>query len=439
MKTLYDKVSLILATYAHAHAAIRRQFNYQAVIETRNRKLQKLIRYALRNIKYYRELFATAAIDPEQIRTAEDLRLVPVLTKEQIRERFWDFLPSDLPQCRIRRTSGSTGAPLCVLSDRSSRMFNSAAVIRYRNALGVGFIAKPILTPLKTPDQLCTRKYHWTFLQGIHKTYYINPYLDSKRHVEHTAKLLRRLKNPALIGITPAIRTLAHKIHDRIFPAFRPCAVLTTGEYLDPKVRSLLESVFETKVTDIYACTEAGDIAWQCHLARQYHINAENCIVEILKNDIPVPNGHPGEVVITNLNRYAMPIIRYKTGDIATLTNQSCPCGCRLPTIEKIVGRTGRDIILPNEKIVPWQQLKGLMNDPRIRQFQLIQDHKARLTIKYVPERNTDTQAIKSLLLRRFEDLLGNKMPIEIRQVTQIAPAPGGKTMLVVSNYKPAK
>jgi phenylacetate-CoA ligase len=95
--------------------------------------------------------------------------------------------------------------------------------------------------------------------------------------------------------------------------------VTSSAEMLLPKARDLIESTLGVKVMDIYACSEARDIAWQCGQGTAYHINADNVIVEIMKGDQPAAFGEVGEVVITDLNRYVMPIIRYRSGDLAHL------------------------------------------------------------------------------------------------------------------------
>jgi phenylacetate-CoA ligase len=432
-----DKIRLVLRTYRQARIAVKRQFLPEEIVNTQNARLRRLVRYSYENVKYYRELCEDAGIKPQDIETSADLAKIPILTKEQLRARFWDFLPRNLPRCRISRTSGSTGVPVCILSDDNSRMFNSAGVIRYRKALGIGLIGTPILTPLKTASEPYHRQPHWTFLQGLHKTYYVNPYLASADNIKYAEGLLSRLKRPALIGITPAVRALAYKVRDGVLPSFEPVAVLTTGETLDPEARELLESTFSTRVADIYACNEAGDVAWQCRRGAGYHINADHVIVEIVRDGSPVRDGELGEVVVTNLSRYAMPIIRYKNGDLAKLTPKTCSCGSKLPMITEIVGRTGEDIILPDGRRMPWNQLKSLMNHPQVRQFQLIQKHDGSLTVKYVPEPGAETADIATLLLARYARLLGPSMAVTVETVEKIPPAPSGKSILVVSDYQP--
>jgi len=435
MMTFLDNVEFGLHTYYQAQRAIRRQYDLGEIRRIQSAKLKRVIHYCSDNIKYYKEVFQQAGVNPDKIKTSEDLYSIPILTKKELRERFWDFLPFKLPECRVTRTSGSTGIPVCIFSDRNSRKFNSAAVIRARKAAGIPLIGRPILTPLKTENDP-HKEPHWTFLQGIHKTYYVNPYLDSAENTDYAARLLTRLKKPAVIDITPAARVLAQKILDGVFPYFKPGAILTSGENLSPKVRDLLESTFRTKVTDIYGCSEAGEVAWQCHWGQGYHINADNCIVEIIKGNKPAKDGEVGEVAVTNLNRYAMPIIRYKNGDLARLSRETCPCGCKLPVIAEILGRTGEDMFLPTGKTIPWNQLKSLMTHQHVRQFQLVQNDNGSFTIKYVPERDADTEELDALLLYRYRNLIGNSIEIKIEKTTLIPPAASGKSKLVVSHYK---
>ena len=430
------KINLGFRTYKEARAAISRQYDDNEIIRVQNAKLQRLIDYSISNIKYYQEMFQQAGIHVNDVKTVEDMVNIPLLTKDILRERFWDFLPRRLPQCTVSRTSGSTGVPVCLLSDDNSRLFNSAAVIRYRKALNIPVIGTSILAPLKTEKEL-HKQPCWTFLQGIHRTYYVNPYASSETEIEYAIHILKQLRKPAIIGITPAIRALAYKIRDGILPPIKPVAVLTTGEYLSIDVRQLLEETFDTKVTDIYACNEAGDIAWQCRAAHNYHINADNCIVEILKDNKPVASGEIGEVVITNLNRFSMPIIRYKNGDLARFAPKLCPCGCRLPAISEIIGRTGEDMFLPSGKVIPWNQLKGLMNHPQIRQFQLVQNEDSSITVRYVAEKEADITHIENLLHHRFAALLENAVTLCFEGCYKIAPAPSGKSKLVISRYRP--
>ena len=432
---LFSKLSLLAGTYGQGYMAIRRQRDYQKLIELQNTKLHKLIDFAVRNTTYYRETFENAGISPDRIVRSEDLVNVPFLTKQDLRNHMWDILPANLPECRVNLTSGSTGSPVCILSDWQSRCLNSAAVIRSRKAWGMGLVGRAIVTPARTAGEPYNRPPHWTFLQGMHKTYYINPYIDSAENRDHAANVLRKLRQPALIGLTTAVKHLAYRVKDGGFPRFRPHIVVTMGEVLSTEVRHLLATTFETDIVDVYACTETGDIAWQCRQGLGYHMNIDNVVVELLKGGQPASDGEVGEVVVTNLNRYAMPIIRYKTGDLARVVHKECGCGCRLPLIAEILGRTGQDIVLPDGSILPWNQLRNSINHPYIRAFQIVQDADGALTVKYVKEPGTDQTAVEDLITKRYKKVVGSSLDVTATQVQHIEPAASGKHEIVISHF----
>jgi len=430
------KVEFGIGTYLEALPAYKRQFDSSRIIKIQNARLINIIQHCAKHIKYYRELFAAAGIDPEHIRSASDLPKIPVLPKAELKNRFWDFLAPRLQECRVTRSSGSTGTPVCILSDGTSRKYNSATVIRSRLGMGLPLARRPILTPLKSA-QAGQNKPRWTYVQGIHKTYYINPYLYTDESMDYTKQIIKNLTLPTIIGITPAVKAMALGVRDGFIPKFKPGSIITYAETLEHNVREMIETTFDTKVSDVYACSEVGEVAWECGASDGYHINAENCIVEVLKNDEPVADGEVGEVAITSLHRYAMPLIRYKNGDLVRLAKHDCPCGRKLPMIAEIVGRTGDDIYLPNGKKLLWNHLKSHMTHPHIRQFQLVQDTKGNFIIKYIPEKQADRKDLDALLLKRYQSMIGDSVEIKIEHVKEIAPASSGKSKLVVSNYRP--
>ncbi len=416
-----------------AGQAIRRQCDADLLARTQLRRLRRLVGYVYSHCKYYRERFDSSGVMPDHIRRLEDLAKLPFLTKDDIRTRFWELLGPTIPACRVTRTSGSTGVPVCVLSDMRSRVQNSAAVIRYRHALGIGFWGRPIVTPLKTPSDEWNRVPHWTFAQGIHKTYYVNPYNMSSENLTYMSKVLGALNGAVLIGIAPAVAKLACLVRDGVVSSFRPFLAMTTGATLQVEERQRIEQALGTRVADIYGCNEGGDIAWQCLRGEGYHVNADNVIVEIVRDGQPVPDGQIGEVVITNLNRFAMPIIRYKNGDLARVRKGECGCGCKLPLIAEIVGRTGEDIRMSDGSDVPWHELKSLVYHPGVRQFQIVQEPDLSLVVRYVREPDCAVDAIETVIATRLGSRLGNRVRISFQSVAEIIPEKSGKYRMVIS------
>ena len=123
---------------------------------------------------------------------------------------------------------------------------------------------------------------------------------------------------------------------------------------------------------------------------------------------------------------------------MARASYKFCSCGSKLPTFKEIIGRTGEDIHLPDGRSLQWNVLKGAMNHNLIRQFQLIQNPDATLTVKYIPEKTEKVKEIENTLRERFRELLPDTISISYEVVQNIPINTSGKSKLVISNYNPA-
>ena len=117
--------------------------------------------------------------------------------------------------------------------------------------------------------------------------------------------------------------------------------VRTFGELLSEDTRELCRRAWNVRVTDLYSCDEAGYVALQCPEREHYHVQSESVLVEVLdEQGKACAPGAVGRIVITTLQNFAMPLIRYDIGDLAEL-GAPCPCGRGLPVIRRFAGRVG--------------------------------------------------------------------------------------------------
>jgi phenylacetate-CoA ligase len=154
---------------------------------------------------------------------------------------------------------------------------------------------------------------------------------------------------PRLVrGYASSLYFIAEYIENNNIKIHYPESVISSSETLFPKMREKIEKVFKAKVYDSYGCREVSQIATECDKNCGLHIVMENQIVELKKDN----NGR-NRVIVTNLNNFCMPIIRYEVGDLATFIEEAkCKCGRTSFRLEKILGRTNENIILKNGKIV---------------------------------------------------------------------------------------
>jgi phenylacetate-CoA ligase len=165
----------------------------------------------------------------------------------------------------------------------------------------------------------------------------------------------------------------------------RPQAVQLTAEVVTQVQREFVEETFHCRVFNRYGCREVSLIAHECSAHSGLHILAENNYVEFLKDGQPVSVGEEGLIVITNLNNYGMPLLRYQIGDTGIPSNTICECGRGYPLMEMTKGRLVDIIVSPSGKLLHGEFFTHLFYKIKgVRQFQVIQETRRDLQIKIV-------------------------------------------------------
>ncbi|HCO44341.1 MAG TPA: hypothetical protein DIT63_09550, partial [Gammaproteobacteria bacterium] len=202
----------------------------------------------------------------------------------------------------------------------------------------------------------------------------------------------------------------------------------TFGEQLADDLRVLARATWGVPLADIYSCEEAGYLALQCpQVPEHYHVQSENVLLEVLDGDgRPCPAGATGEVVLTPLHNFAMPLVRYAIGDFAEV-GPPCRCGRGLPVLRRIHGRARNLLRLPDgSRHWPSFPAEAWLAIAPVRQFRLRQTAPARIEAQLVAERPLqagEQRALQAMLRQRL------RYPFEIvlRPVAAIERPPSGK------------
>ena len=214
-----------------------------------------------------------------------------------------------------------------------------------------------------------------------------------------------------------------------------------TGEMLLPEVRDILSKTFGCRVIDIYAAREIGTIAFACTESSAYHICAETLICELLDdNGMPVAPGSYGRVVVTPLYNYAMPMIRYDTGDYALKSRFACACGRGLPVVDAIGGRSRSRLVMPDGSLARlrlpiFQQISEYLS---YREIQLVQTAIDAIEVRYVPHDRAatpDVAGIAAILHAEYHPGLA----ITLTAMDIIPRGPGMKLELLISLIEPGE
>jgi phenylacetate-CoA ligase len=399
-------------------------------------RLLALIQHAYENTVYYKSLFDSLKLHPSDIKNPEDIQALPVLTKDPMRERLDDFLAKNIdPDDLIKaRTGGSTGVPLAFCRDRRCQSMRNAATACFEMWLGFKPGDRKALIWGASQD-LCWSPGFKARVREILVDRCIS--FDARNMTAEAAIAFARLLdrfNPKLILTYPsAIESFARFISANGGKAPRMPKVIVTAEAMTPQQRELAQKILSCEIFDRYGSREVGEIAMECEEHNGYHLDPQSHYVEIVRDGRPAKPGELGQIVITDLLNYGMPLIRYLHGDLAIATDRVCLCGRISPMIESIQGRFSDLIITPSGRVVvgsissAW--LSALEN--QIQQAQLIQEDIN--TIKVRLAGATDINSVKEYITKILKKYLGSDMVIEYELVDNIPCEQSGKYRYVVS------
>jgi phenylacetate-CoA ligase len=393
------------------------------------RKLRAMVTHACRNVPFYRELYRKAGIQPGSFRSLDDLPRLPLTAKSDYIDRpLSDLLANGISpsECRSSSSSGSSGAPLTaywLLQDRVSMNLSwkrayLASGMKPRDRIAA-FIGRQHVEP----------KSRWHERLGFFPRLEISSWLDPPEWVD----ILRASRPQVISGYVMTLRLLADFLSDNEITAVRPRLLFHTSAILDDASRSLFSRVFACPVIDLYGSEEAGCIAWECPACAGYHVAADMLIVEVLKDGRPAQPGEQGEVVITNLHSRAMPFIRYRQGDMVTVSPNRPRCGSPFPLITRIEGRIEDFLVLKNGRRMPPHPFYHCIDPvPGIKRWRITQESPGTMRLELVAGTVLPSQSLR----RINEDLLNltqNQMEVEIATVFDIPVIPGSKFRTISS------
>ena len=398
--------------------------------ELQNKKLRALVKHAYENVPYYHRLFRRIGLKPEDIKTKEDLTKLPILTKDTIRKNLSQLLAKNIPKFKLMEmhSSGSTGEPLKYYIDKESYSYGWAQTFRCWGWAGYK-IGDPYIKVSLNPRASFVKK-----LQDklINCTYIYASADISKESFKNYLKIMEKAKPKIIRGYASSMYIFA-KFMEELDLNFNHNlnAIMTTGETLFPHYRKLIESAFNTEVYDGYG-GESTPVAFECE-NHSYHLCNETVIVEFLRDGQQVSTGELGEIIITNLDNYVMPFIRYKVGDVGRPSEDRCSCGRGLSVMESIEGRDTDIVVTPKGGFlvvhfftILFEYIEG------VEQFQVIQERIDRLRIKIVKNEKF-TDADLRHIITWIKKHAGEEMEVNVEFVDSIPPTKSGKRRFVIS------
>ncbi len=425
----------------------------EELIVLQNKRLQALVEHCYAHVPYYKRLFDSLNLKPEDIKTREDLVKLPILTKQMVRDNYQDLISDDIKSRRYQNGSsgGSTGTPLQFKKDVGTWNMSWASSFRawewYEYHLGEKMMTlggnslvkkRKVMTPKDIFDMVIMRNVKRNSGEVVGDA--------MKKHYEAYMKH----KPTAIRGYASSLVILARYIEENNLPKHPLKVILTTGEMLMPEYRYTLERVFGCPVYDEYGAGDGGVNAHECTLQNGLHISEERCVVEITDKDGYVKaDGEIGLVTTTDLGNYVFPFLRYQVGDLAYIKPEKCACGRPSRVLGQVIGRAGKLLYNKQGVAISPTILDNMMyinNDyhtpehcviyNKIDKFQIRQDKLGDITIYVKLKDDIEEKKQFEYCVDNFADhFVGSK--VELKFVDEIPLLPSGKVDYCVSEYEP--
>jgi len=405
----------------------------RTAIETfRDRQLRALVRHAHDRVPYYRRLFEEHGVDVDRFRGVADLKRLPITSRQTLQALPADQIvaagydPSRLVQ---RWSSGSTGMKLSVrrawLEDRT------LAAFRKRAQREVGLKIRDRMARFELQRGTAQNDLQWPLrvLQsaGLFRLRSIDCLADPGDAME----TLRAYRPDVIAGFPGVITRVAEASGKAGLRDLGVRLIIAGGEVLTPAMRQEMSRAFAAQIYNKYGTIEFDHVAIECPQSGEMHVCDDALILEVLRGDAPVECGEPGEVVVTGLHCAAMPLIRYRLGDIATQGSERCSCGAPFATIRSVRGRMLDYFPLPDGRLIhPFSLTTPMLEShPWIRQYQLTQERVDHFVLRVVPSAQPTPSRLEALK-QQYAQSLGQPVTLDIRLLDTLSPEPSGKFRL---------
>lgn len=398
--------------------------------QIQNDYLKKIIEHAEKSTVYYSKFNST------------DITDMPVVNKSIIKEHFEDFQSSKYvnEKKHSMSTSGSTGTPFTVYQDMRKRSRVLAELIYFNEIVGQKVGDKFCFFRVWTENDLKVSRNNKLALFAKNEIPIDISHLDDE-NMENIRQFLKKNKNiNELMGYAST--------HKRLVQYIEKCGdspsdfsiklVVSGSEMLESGARKKLQEQFRCPVVSRYSNQENGVLGQQCKDSEKYHMNSASYYIELLKldSDEPAEIGELGRIVVTDLFNYAMPMIRYDTGDLAIQT-EKCICGWNTMILDNLQGRRVDVCVTPDGRLLSPLLLDKFMEPyVNLAQFQFIQEEENYYVLK-INDPNNEYQ--DSCFEKMLRELLGNDAVFKIDRVDGIPCLDSGKYKQMICKVKKNK
>jgi len=384
----------------------------------------QVFRHAVTTVPYYRERFAPWAAG---IPSWEHYRALPVSTRRDVQQAGTDMHSAVVPPSHgaviTTQSSGSTGSPLVTRGTAWTQLLWHALLLRDHLWHGRNLGGRLAAIRSKTADG---RIPDWGLATAAFQTG-PSAVRSLSADLDEQVRWLVDENPDYVLSFATNLRALAARSLELGLRPSRLKQARTYGETLQPDARDVVRAAWGVEIADSYSSEELGYIALQCPGHEHYHVQSESLIVEVLDdNGVPCAPGGTGQVVVSTLHNFAMPLLRYASGDYAEV-GETCACGRGLPVFARVVGRQ-RNMLLRPDGTRYWPSFPSEVwaDLAPVEQFQVIQRDRRSLELCIAAPRDL-TPVENAALCAALRNALGYDYRISLVRLPQIPRPAGGK------------
>lgn len=411
-------------------------------------RLLKTLVYRLYSFSpFYHRRMEESRVHPDDIRSLEDIRKLPFMYKRDLRDNYPDglFVSTQDDLVRYHVSSGTTGKPTVVGYTERDLENWTASLARGLVSCGLG-----------RGDVIQVSYGYGLFTGGLGLHYgaerigaTVLP--TSVGNTERQIELMQDLKATA-IACTPSYLLHMGEVAEKMGVSIRDDTLLKVGilgaEPWSEQMRQRIQEWLGIRAYDIYGTSElSGPMFCECTEQKGFHVWGDLAYVEILDPETlePLPAGERGEMVITMLQKEALPMVRYRIGDISAIDDSVCGCGRTHPRVQRITGRVDDMLIIRGINVFPSQIEYALMSISEVGQhFQIIVDRRGALDDMLVQvevkkeafsDKITDLMSIRKKVEHKLRNILNVAVSVELVEPGSL-PRFEGKAKRVIDRRK---
>ena len=377
-------------------------------------RLQEMVQYAYDNTVYYKRSFDEAGVKPSDIKTLEDVRMLPFTDKSVLRDTFpYGLFAVPLDEVvELHSSSGTTGKPIVVGYNESDMAMWADCIMRLVQMAGV------------VPGDRAQMAFGYGMFTGGFGLHYGLQKLGCMMIPAGSGNTERHIAMIEDYGTTVLVATPSYALHvcevgEKMGYDWEksPLRVgLFGGEPCPPGLKAEIESRMHIVCTDNYGLTEVmgPGVSGECLASRDMqHIAEDHFLWEVVDPETgePVPDGEMGELVLTPLGKQAIPVLRYRTHDLTRIMAGECACGSKFPRIDILIGRSDDMVKVKGVNIYPGQIEDVLRDIPGVSsEYQVMIDHlygKDIMTLFFETDAGADRDAVALDVQRTFKAKVG--------------------------------